>query len=253
MGGMGGGMGGGPGGPAGPGGAPDMMSGMPGAGGMGGPMPGGDMGQGIPMSPGSHMSPAGGGAAAASGGGTGFIGRKSDKSNKKADNQQMPMPTVIQLTKPEQKLYKLLNNMSVPFKIFAQFKQQVPGNNQPFVMDFAYPDLKIDIEADGEKWHSKAEDKVNDNRRDLKLAGMGWTVLRFTDSAINEDIAQIEQIITKEISDVIKHKNKMSKKASVDQNLNYKVTSQGWDIRMSEEWSDIPIIVKSEIDEINET
>jgi very-short-patch-repair endonuclease len=248
MGGMGGpggmpGMGG-PGG--GPGAGDQMMQGMPGAGGMGGPMPGGDMGGAIPMSPGVHPGGGMGGGmgAAASGGPPGFIGRKGSKSAKK-EEQQQPMQTVIQLTRPEQKLYKMLNNLQVPFKLFAQFKQPVPGNQQPFVMDFAYPDLGIDIEADGEKWHSKPEDKQKDNQRDLKLAGLGWTVLRFTEAAIGENTSQIEEILSAEIASAIKRKNKMSKKASGSEDLKYDIVSQGWEERMANDWVETPIIVKA--------
>ena len=49
----------------------------------------------------------------------------------------------IQLTKPEAKVYRILSGMQLPFQIYAQYKYQVPGQQQPYLLDFAYPELGL--------------------------------------------------------------------------------------------------------------
>ena len=48
---------------------------------------------------------------------------------------------------------------------------------------------KLDIECDGEYWHSKKLDE--DERRDEYLRSKGWTVLRFKSKEIKEDFANV--------------------------------------------------------------
>ena len=55
-----------------------------------------------------------------------------------------------------------------------------------YLLDFAIPALKLDIECDGEYWH---QDKAKDRVRDEALQELGWTVLRFSESSIQEDVA----------------------------------------------------------------
>jgi very-short-patch-repair endonuclease/uncharacterized membrane protein YgcG len=226
-GGMGGGMGGGGGGaPGGAGGAPGMdptggmgggAGGMPGAGGMDGGMGGAGGGMGGGM--GGGGAPGGMGAAAQ---GQQKIYRKG-KGPKEADEPMQPLrPSTIQLTRPESRMYKSLVAMNLPFQLFAQYKQQVPNDSNFYLMDFAIPSLGVDIEVDGEKWHSSVEDKQKDKERDMTLAGLGWRVLRFTEMAISENLDKIQQVITKEVSDAAEEKKALSKKANGAENAKYR-------------------------------
>lgn len=52
-------------------------------------------------------------------------------------------------------------------------------------VDFAFPDLKIAIECDGERWH---QDKARDARRQAEIESQGWTMLRFAGKEINADV-----------------------------------------------------------------
>lgn len=47
-------------------------------------------------------------------------------------------------------------------------------------LDFAYPAIKIGIEADGYRWHGSPEDWRRDLRRENRLKLLGWTLLRFS-------------------------------------------------------------------------
>jgi len=46
-------------------------------------------------------------------------------------------------------------------------------------LDFAYPDIWLDIELDGMAWHGTAADRRRDRERDRLLRSLGWRVLRF--------------------------------------------------------------------------
>jgi very-short-patch-repair endonuclease len=113
----------------------------------------------------------------------------------------------IQLTKPESKMYRTLISMQLPFRLFAQYKQPVKNKSNFYLMDFAVPELGIDIECDGQKWHSSPEDKQKDKERDYNLASMGWRVVRFTEEAINEHIDKVATVIQREIASAAKRKN----------------------------------------------
>jgi very-short-patch-repair endonuclease len=218
MGGMDGGMGGGMGGgmpPMGGGGMPPMdmggdMGGMPG-GDMG--MPGGDMGMGM----GGDM-----GAAPPMAAGTeGKIMKRHSKNKskqKELDRQAEQAghePQQIQLTSIERILFSRLfsdPSVQIPFKKFAQFKV-ANAYGQPFVLDFAIPELKIDIEADGDL-HRLPENKERDLKRDQRLARKGWTVLRFTEHEIKEKIDGVIQTIMAHVSTKTNQMKQMQRKKS---------------------------------------
>ncbi len=59
------------------------------------------------------------------------------------------------------------------------------GNGEARRLDLAYPVQRVDLEADGDRWHTSALDQADDERRDAAIAAIGYTVLRFTDSDIH--------------------------------------------------------------------
>ncbi len=106
----------------------------------------------------------------------------------------------IKLTKIEQQMAGMLvsvaSNMGFdPGMIRMQFPFENPTGGKPYTMDFAIPPLKIDVEADGEVWHSSSEQVGDDQERDYMLAQRGWTVLRFDDQAIEESPQVVQQTI----------------------------------------------------------
>lgn len=48
-----------------------------------------------------------------------------------------------------------------------------------FRLDLAYPERRLDLEADGDRWHLSAADRRRDRERDAELRRLGWDVLRF--------------------------------------------------------------------------
>lgn len=48
------------------------------------------------------------------------------------------------------------------------------------VVDFAYPELRLAIEADGYRWHSGRARWLHDRRRSNKLTLLGWRIIHVT-------------------------------------------------------------------------
>jgi len=67
-----------------------------------------------------------------------------------------------------------------------------------YSLDFAIPELKIDIECDGEHYHKKGN--PHDRKRNWALRNRGWKILRFRGKEIkaniNDCIEKIKLIIS---------------------------------------------------------
>jgi len=216
------GMGGGMGGMSGFGGPPpgDMgaMGGDMGMGGMGG-APGGDMGMG--GAPGGGM---GGGMGAAAGGQPPFISKRG-KGTAPGDEQQSPQVQLVKLTSLERKMMKMLQSSPIPYGLFAQYKVALPGEQQPFLIDFAYPQVGVGVEADGQMWHENAEMKQRDDERDNKLAGAGWRILRFREDAITDKANMIQDIVYENVVEAAEEHKQRYRKAAESDNPFIKVSS----------------------------
>lgn len=76
---------------------------------------------------------------------------------------------------------------------------EVKHGPRPYLMDIAFPTLKVDVEADGEMYHSSEKDIERDRKRDTILRNMGWTVIRFKERDIKEQIGKVLDRIQKEL------------------------------------------------------
>lgn len=106
---------------------------------------------------------------------------KVKKEEQKIPEEQAVQPGGTKLTSLEQIMYKILTEINIPFKRYAQFTL---GR---YRADFAIPDLKLDIECDGHQWHANPEAKAHDKKRDMDLANAGWTVVRFNENELQEN------------------------------------------------------------------
>lgn len=65
-----------------------------------------------------------------------------------------------------------------------------------FVLDFAFPNHKLAVEADGVYWHNLENVKEKDARKDRALSDCGWTILHFGEWEIQESPTRcIDQIV----------------------------------------------------------
>lgn len=68
-----------------------------------------------------------------------------------------------------------------------------------YSLDLAFPQLKLDIECDGEIWHNTPQAIEKDRKRDIYMRERGWSVLRFTDKEINENPQRVVNLIVWQI------------------------------------------------------
>ena len=89
----------------------------------------------------------------------------------------------------ESALETLLKGLTKLGGIRPPVKQFVVTSSGEFVarVDFAYPDVKLAIEADSIRYHLGRAPFEKDRERDARLIGLGWRVLRFTYRQIKDE------------------------------------------------------------------
>lgn len=97
-------------------------------------------------------------------------------------------------TSLEQKLYRILMQAGLPFAWYAQYLAGPITQHFEYQLDAAIPALKLGIEADGEIYHNNPEKIAKDRRRDSLLATQGWTILRFTETELNEHPEEVLKV-----------------------------------------------------------
>ena len=95
------------------------------------------------------------------------------------------------------KISEYKKNGLITYPIVAQYPVKFGSTEYP--IDFALPNLKIGIEADGETFHSSPKQLAHDKERDMKLAQLGWTILRFKDTEIDKKAERVMSSILKTI------------------------------------------------------
>lgn len=172
--------------------------GMPDLGGGGGPMP--DMGGGDSPDMSGGMPDMGGGA-----GGpeasmpnpyrSPIVSRKVKKITKQKHYTKQELeamkPKKLVLNVPEQKVFRVLENMQKNGELRQPFVPQYrPFKERKFILDFAFPKLKLGIEVDGPLHDTP--DKINeDTEKDMYFQKMGWKLCRFKEEDINKHLDDI--------------------------------------------------------------
>ena len=74
--------------------------------------------------------------------------------------------------------------------IWAERQEFIEIGDSSYALDFVvYCQLgKLDIETDGDTWHSNPEKASEDNLRDNALEGAGWSLLRFNTPQLREQM-----------------------------------------------------------------
>ena len=92
----------------------------------------------------------------------------------------------------ERKLLRALTASGLP-EPTPQF--QVKASGQQYFLDFAYPELKIGIEAHSVAWHTRLTAFEKDAERDGDLSELGWTVFYVTDRAMPQNVERIKRVV----------------------------------------------------------
>jgi len=90
-------------------------------------------------------------------------------------------PTESQL---ESSVLRLLRSAGLPLPR-CQYVVEL-GSGRSVRIDFAYPHIRLGIEADGRRWHSSAADTSRDRVRKNLLLGAGWRILHFGWAEVRE-------------------------------------------------------------------
>lgn len=81
-------------------------------------------------------------------------------------------------------LHKVFEHPSLP-----RPRRQYPvvAGGRRYLLDLAYPDIRLGIELDGAAHHSASADRERDLRRDAQLAVEGWHIVRITYRRLTAD------------------------------------------------------------------
>lgn len=99
-------------------------------------------------------------------------------------------------------LEEIIWNEFVEKKIDAERQFFLPVGEKKFFLDFAIfcKSRNIDVECDGNNYHTKNEHIQTDKHRNNLLESSGWSVLRFTTQDITQDLSKSMFIIDKTIN-----------------------------------------------------
>lgn len=77
-------------------------------------------------------------------------------------------------------------------EVFAERQEFIEIKEREYALDFSVYciDGKIDIETDGDYWHSHPEKRAEDSIRYNDLNSVGWHILRFTSKQVREQMAE---------------------------------------------------------------
>ncbi len=139
--------------------------------------------------------------------------RMSTPGTPGADGQIRDEKGRIWLTSLEIALHKGLTERHRAGRLRSRWQMglEIAHSPKPYLIDVAFPMLKIAIEADGDTFHSSEEQKARDSKRDTVLRQKGWTVLRFREQEIKERLTEVLDRIEKTVDqkeEFLRNRNK---------------------------------------------
>lgn len=104
------------------------------------------------------------------------------------DQQVNGTPTSI-----ERRMMDALDRARIPYVFQYPIYSKI--GLKRFSCDFGFPDAMLIVECDGTYWHAKPGVAQKDKTKDAYLNACGYTVLRFSEAEINQDVGYCVQII----------------------------------------------------------
>ena len=104
-----------------------------------------------------------------------------DRLGKPGRRGTAPLRAVIRAAIPDERLasmlehalYELIKRAGVPLPVLQY--RLVCADGRVVVLDFAWPELCLAIEADGHRWHATRKQLESDLARRRSIVGTGWT------------------------------------------------------------------------------
>lgn len=103
-----------------------------------------------------------------------------ERQERRTQKSSMFVPRIVQrwgYSYYEKLLYNLL--IKKGYRENMDFTHLFRIESQDIMLDFAFEKEKLDIECDGEPWHEKCRNPVEERTRDEYLKTLGWKLLRF--------------------------------------------------------------------------
>ena len=89
---------------------------------------------------------------------------------------------------PASRLERLLIDVLVGGGLPEPVRQHpLPSRLGPGRVDVAYPHVRLLIEADSRRWHTRVADFETDRQRDNEATVLGWHILRYTFARLTKD------------------------------------------------------------------
>lgn len=137
------------------------------------------------------------------------LGEESSLNTRMGDLKRLPnpivskrgrrivfIPTTLEKFRAAKEINDLFHESPLEDKLWDEFKRNgvdaerqyyIAEERENYCLDFAIfcERGKIDVECNGDTWHSRPETIVRDNERNNFLTSRGWSVLRFSSKDIN--------------------------------------------------------------------
>ncbi|HVF09956.1 MAG TPA: DUF559 domain-containing protein [Abditibacteriaceae bacterium] len=121
------------------------------------------------------------------------------------------LPTTLHKFETATELNDLFHESPLEDDLWEAFKRQrIEAERQLFIavnqaryrLDFALFCEKgqIDVECDGDQWHSRRADIASDNARNNALTSSGWSVLRFSTQEVHEGLSECLKLVRRTIA-----------------------------------------------------
>jgi hypothetical protein len=98
---------------------------------------------------------------------------------------------------PERDFHTECRALGVPEPLVNHW---MPLGEEWIEVDFIWPDARLIVEVDGGAVHGTTRARRRDRRRDAQLTLAGWTVIRFSDDDLLNDVAYVRRTLLSALS-----------------------------------------------------
>ena len=119
---------------------------------------------------------------------------KKDYTEQRARKSAMAKSNIRRSTRAEAALWSYLNQWKTGYRAARQY------NIRGFLVDFAFPALKVVVEVDG-GYHFTTHQQAEDSRRQSVIESSGWQVIRFTNDQVMTETRMVMQNLLELLDD----------------------------------------------------
>ena len=91
-------------------------------------------------------------------------------------------------------LEKWFDNILIKHDLYNQYNIKYNYSVYPYFLDFAFVDLKLDVEVDGKFHYTQEQNIKHDNIRNSYLTNKGWRIFRISIDEVNKNSNEMEKM-----------------------------------------------------------